>query len=215
MRLRAFITASFLALSLAPWWASPASAATTAANTPSTVRAYARVLRKFNPQMPSWQSTKLAKHLLINASRWRLNANILVALVSVESAWHTHAVSSAGAIGLGQLMPGTAANLHVNPRDPYQNLQGAARYLGGLLNKYRNSPSRYQLAFAAYNAGPKAVAAYGGVPPYAETQHYVVKVMRAWTKVSRTLHKVQQPVAASHVQVVTGSPDTQYWVAPK
>lgn len=218
MRLRALITASFLALSIVPWFAAPAPAATAASNSPATVRAYARVLRKFNPALPSWQSTNLAKHLLINASRWRLNANILVALVSVESAWHTHAMSSAGAIGLGQLMPGTAATLHVNPRDPYQNLQGAARYLGGLLRKYRNSPSRYQLAFAAYNAGPKAVAAYGGIPPYAETQHYVVKVMRAWRKVSRTLRApapLRATATASQVEVLYGSPDTKYWVAPK
>lgn len=160
--------------------------------------------------MPSWQSADLAKHLLINAHRWRIDANMLVALVSVESAWHTRARSSAGAIGLGQLMPGTARTLHVNPRDPYQNLQGSARYLDGLLKRYRNDPRQYALAFAAYNAGPNAVSEFGGIPPYAETQHYVVKVMSAWKRVRRAVH-VQPAPEVARVQVVYGSPDVQYW----
>jgi soluble lytic murein transglycosylase-like protein len=193
----------------------PASAAPTAqAGNPLAVRAYARVLHKINPQMPLWQSSDLAKHLLVNANRWKIDANILVALVSVESAWRTHARSWAGAIGLGQLMPGTAANLHVNPQDPYQNLQGAARYLGGLLQKYRNNPHRYALAFAAYNAGPKAVSEYGGIPPYAETQHYVVKVMNAWEQVSSLVHIPKAPVMAVRVNAVATEPaDVKYWAA--
>src|SRR5581483_8009419 len=141
-----------LGIMLCPYIAPAACAAPVApANSPVAVRAYAGVLRKINPQMPVWQSQDLAKHLLVNATRWKLDANMLVALVSVESAWHTHARSWAGAIGLGQLMPGTAATLHVDPADPYQNLQGAARYLYGLLSKYRGKPNRYALTFAAYN----------------------------------------------------------------
>ncbi len=188
-----------------------AAAAAPAPGNPAAVRAYARVLRKINPQMPSWQSDSLAKHLLINARRWKVDATILVALVSVESAWHTGARSWVGAIGLGQLMPGTAAQMHVNPTDPYQNLQGAARYLGGLLHRYRNSPHRYSLAFAAYNAGPRAVAQYGGIPPYAETQNYVVKVMSAWHRLARAVHiprSVQRAVAVTY-----STPDESYWIS--
>jgi soluble lytic murein transglycosylase-like protein len=151
--------------------------------------------------------------MLQNAVRWRIDANILVALVSVESAWRTHARSYAGAIGLGQLMPGTARTLHVNPHDPYQNLQGSAHYLGGLLKKYENSPHRYSLAFAAYNAGPHAVSQFGGIPPYYETQRYVVKVMKAWKRVRNALHVQAAPVLAK-VQVIYGSPDVSYWSAP-
>ena len=210
-RFRAFMTASLLTFCLAPLGTLAASASpSTAPNNPAAVSAYARVLRKFNPQLPAWQSSKLAKHVLQNAVHWRIDANILVALVSVESSWHTHARSYAGAIGLGQLMPGTARSLHVNPRDPYQNLQGSAHYLGGLLNKFRNSPHRYSLAFAAYNAGPRAVTQFGGIPPYYETQHYVVKVMKAWTRV-RHIVRVQSAAVASHVQVIYGSPDVSYW----
>ena len=181
---------------------------------PAAVNAYARVLSKINPHLPAWQSSQLAKRVLLNSVRWRVDANILVALVSVESAWRTHARSYAGAIGLGQLMPGTARTLHVNPRDPYQNLQGSAHYLGGLLAKYRNSPNRYALAFAAYNAGPHAVSEFGGIPPYYETQHYVVKVMSAWNRVKHAVH-VRPVTATPKVQVIIGSPDVTYWAAPK
>lgn len=206
---------AILALCLARVSTLTASAATAMVpGNPAAVRAYARVLRKINPHLPAWQSSNLAKHVLQNSVRWRVDANILVALVSVESAWRTHARSYAGAIGLGQLMPGTARTLHVNPRDPYQNLQGSAHYLGRLLAKYQNSPHRYSLAFAAYNAGPKAVSDFGGIPPYYETQHYVVKVMTAWKRVRNAIH-VQVVAAAPKVRVIYGSPDVQYWSAPK
>ena len=195
--------------------AAPVTAPAAAPNNPVAVRAYAGVLRKINPQMPVWQSTDLAKHLLVNANRWRIDANMLVALVSVESSWHTHARSWAGAVGLGQLMPGTAANLHVDPQDPYQNLQGAARYLYGLLSRYRGKPNRYALTFAAYNAGPKAVAEFGGIPPFAETQNYVVKVMSAWHRISSVVHipKVREPVRDSALAASDVSPDLSYWTA--
>ena len=178
------------------------------------VRAYAGFLHRVNPQMPGWQSRDLAKHLLINANRWKLDANVLVALVTVESAWRTHAVSNAGALGLGQLMPRTAGSLRVNARDPYQNLQGAARYLRGLLTRFHNDPRRYALAFAAYNAGPKAVERYGGIPPYAQTQRYVVKVFSAWQRIAQSVHIPKQrkiPAHASAAVSRNGSPDVTFW----
>jgi soluble lytic murein transglycosylase-like protein len=207
--------AAGLILVISALTALPAAAAQTPApNNPLAVRAYARVLRHINPQLPAWQSQDLAKHLLINANRWKIDANMLVALVTVESAWHTHAESWAGAIGLGQLMPGTAARLGVDPRDPYQNLQGAARYLYGLLTRFHTSPNRYALAFAAYNAGPKAVEEFGGIPPYAETQNYVVKVTRAWREISSLVHIPRMhrrlPSAAA---IASESPDITYWAA--
>jgi soluble lytic murein transglycosylase-like protein len=192
----------------------PASAAQPPANSQAAVRAYAHVLSKINPQMPSWQSRSLAKHLLINANRWKLDASMLVALVTVESSWHTHARSWAGAIGLGQLMPGTAARLGVNPKDPYQNLQGAARYLNGLLNRFRDKPDRYALAFAAYNAGPKAVELFGGIPPFAETQHYVVKVTSTWKQIVGMIHIPRTRVHRERSALAQeSSPDLSYWSA--
>lgn len=193
--------------------AAPASATPSTAAKPATVKAYATVLRHINPQLPGWQSHELAKRVLSSALRFKVNANLLVALVSVESAWHTHARSRVGAIGLGQLMPGTAAELGVNPHNADQNLYGAARYLGGLLMKYIHKADRYQLACAAYNAGPKAVARFGGIPPYAETQRYVVKVMSAWRHLERTVHIPVTALAARDVPAASGtrSDDVSYW----
>jgi soluble lytic murein transglycosylase-like protein len=165
----------------------PAAAATRVVPaTPVAVAVYAKVLHHINPQMPGWQSHDLARRVLVSAERWRLDANMLVAIVTVESRWHTHAVSRAGAIGLGQLMPGTAALLGVNPHDPVQNLSGAARYLRGLMQRF--GPKHYDLVFAAYNAGPKAVTEYGGIPPFDETQNYVVRVLATWERLTRTVH---------------------------
>ncbi len=177
--------------------------------TPLAIRTYAHVLRRFNPQLPSWQSEDLARHLLSSASKWKIDTNMLAAIVTVESSWHTHALSSAGAIGLGQLMPGTAATLGVDPHNPAQNLAGAAKYLRGLLETFGSNPHRYELTFAAYNAGPKAVERYGGVPPYYETQRYVVKVLRAWNELN---HTVRLPKRALEFAELPHSPDIDYWL---
>jgi soluble lytic murein transglycosylase-like protein len=173
--------------------------------TPAAIAVYATVLRHINPQMPGWESRDLARRVLVNAERWRIDANMLVAIVTVESAWHTHAVSSAGAIGLGQLMPGTAALLRVNPRDPKQNLYGAARYLRGLMQRFGR---HYSLVFAAYNAGPKAVSEYGGIPPYEETQAYVVRVLDTWEYLAKRVHL---PASAFAVLPAHGL-DIDYWL---
>ncbi len=93
--------------------------------------------------------------------------------IEVESAYRQDAVSTAGAIGLGQLMPATARDLGVDPRDPLQNLDGSARYLAMMLDTFGDP----RLALAAYNAGPDAVRQYGGIPPYRETQNHVARVM--------------------------------------
>jgi soluble lytic murein transglycosylase-like protein len=174
--------------------------------TPMAIAVYASVLRHINPDLPGWQSRDLAKRVLVNAERWRIDANMLVAIVTVESAWHTHAVSSAGAIGLGQLMPGTAALLKVNPHDPKQNLSGAARYLRGLEQRFGR---HYSLVFAAYNAGPKAVSEYGGIPPYEETQEYVVRVLDTWAYLAKNVHL---PASAFAAVLPAHGLDIDYWL---
>ncbi|MBK0328771.1 lytic transglycosylase domain-containing protein [Rhodobacteraceae bacterium F11138] len=93
--------------------------------------------------------------------------------IEVESAYRQDAVSRAGAIGLGQLMPATARDLGVDPRDPQQNLDGSARYLAMMLERFGDP----HLALAAYNAGPDAVRQHGGIPPFRETQNHVARVM--------------------------------------
>jgi soluble lytic murein transglycosylase-like protein len=107
------------------------------------------------------------------ARRHNVPEDLFLRLVRTESNFHPTAVSSKGAIGLAQLMPGTARLLRVNPHDPKQNLEGGARYLSMQYRKFGD----WRLALAAYNAGPGAVEKHGGVPPYAETQQYVKKIL--------------------------------------
>ena len=103
------------------------------------------------------------------AERHGVPSDLFLRLVQQESGWNHTAKSHKGAIGLAQLMPGTARTLGVNPHDPYQNLDGGARYLKMQYAKFGS----WRLALAAYNAGPQAVEKYGGVPPYKETKNYV------------------------------------------
>jgi soluble lytic murein transglycosylase-like protein len=103
------------------------------------------------------------------ARRHGVPEDLFLKLVQQESGFNPKAVSHKGALGLAQLMPQTAKVLRVDPTDPYQNLDGGARYLKQQFNEFGN----WRLALAAYNAGPGAVKKHGGVPPFRETQNYV------------------------------------------
>ena len=106
------------------------------------------------------------------AARHAVPENLFLRLVQQESGWNPGAKSVKGATGLAQLMPGTAARLGVDPADPSQNLEGGARYLRQMYDRFGS----WRLALAAYNAGPEAVEKYGGVPPFQETQSYVLVI---------------------------------------
>jgi len=103
-------------------------------------------------------------------------------IARAESAYRTDAISPKGAIGVMQLMPGTAAQLNADPYDPVQNVEAGARYLRDLLAKYENDPHQVSKAIAAYNAGPGAVDKYNGIPPYTETVQYVNRVLKQYEK---------------------------------
>ncbi|MDO9357033.1 MAG: lytic transglycosylase domain-containing protein [Solirubrobacteraceae bacterium] len=109
------------------------------------------------------------------ATKYGLDPALLAGLVKQESGFNPNATSSAGAKGLTQLMPATARSLGVtDASDPAQALEGGAKYLRQMLDKFGGDE---KLALAAYNAGPGAVTRFGGIPPYAETKAYVEKVL--------------------------------------
>jgi soluble lytic murein transglycosylase-like protein len=158
---------------------SPASAG-------SLVDRYATALRAFAPGLSGTRAHALAERTVAEADRYGLDARLVVALVAVESSWRTDAVSPAGARGLGQLMPGTAADLGVDPDDPAANVHGTVVYLRAMLDRYaaRSTQARFECALAAYNAGPGAVDRYGAIPPIPETQAYVRRVIGLWRRLA-------------------------------
>lgn len=111
------------------------------------------------------------------ARRYDMDEDLVAAVVRAESGFDPLALSRVGAMGLMQLMPGTAADMNVaDPFDPEQNLDGGVRYLKWMMMRFQG---RVDLALAAYNAGPTAVERYGGIPPYRETRNYVSRILAA------------------------------------
>lgn len=139
------------------------------------------------------QDNRALRHVSLNARDWQV---LFRALVEAESSYNQTAVSPKGAYGLGQLMPDTARALGVDPRDPSQNLDGAARYLLAQIATFKD----IDLALAAYNAGPHRVVEYSGIPPFAETRDYIARIHRIRSRLAGT------PVSAPDIRVAARVP---------
>lgn len=162
-----------------PSYAQPMNLASRGGNVDGAARirevygAYRAAISKFNRRLSAKQLDDITTSLLTFSWNYRVDPRLVIAVVLAESHFNPNATSRCGAMGLGQLMPGTARGLGVgNAYDPVQNLGGAVKLISGHLGKYGD----LSLALSAYNAGPGAVKKYGGVPPYRETQNYVARV---------------------------------------
>jgi soluble lytic murein transglycosylase-like protein len=172
--------------------ASGSTAAASPANFASALQTAATATpAAYAPASGATQSTPYDALIEQAAQRYGVDPAVLHGLIQQESGFDPNAQSSAGASGLTQLMPGTASSLGVaNPLNPAEAIEGGARYLSQLTSEFGGNTTD---ALAAYNAGPGAVKQYGGVPPYAETQSYVTKVL-GYAEAYRQSHPV--PVAA-------------------
>jgi len=154
---------------------------------------YRRVIRENNPQSNgALSSPSTYEDLIVSASnRHSIDADLIRAVIKVESDFNSNARSHKGAMGLMQLMPETARLHKVSDVfDPGENIEGGVRHLRLLLGRYQGD---LELSLAAYNAGSKAVEKHGGIPPFAETQEYVRRVLRYYDRYrSAALQGVQQ-----------------------
>ena len=175
-----------LACALALAWARPASAGSqplrhiTAAQ---VMQAYVSAIRYFNPGIDEPEAEEIVAAIMREAWDQKVDPRLVVAIVATESSFDRTARSSAGARGLGQLLPGTAASDGVtNVEDIDQNIHATVLTLKGNIEHYSylDAQDCFVRAIAAYNAGTGAVDRYGGVPPYDETVNYVFKVISLW-----------------------------------
>jgi soluble lytic murein transglycosylase-like protein len=151
---------------------------------------YASAVQYFNPRLSSDEAQRLAQSIIYYSVNHGLDPRLIMAVIAVESNFNVNAVSRVGAMGLGQLMPGTAGDLGVaDPYHPDENLKGATRLMRSHLNRVGAGNStaiqppswdQIRLALACYNAGAGAVKKYKGVPPYRETQNYIKKIGRLY-----------------------------------
>jgi hypothetical protein len=150
---------------------------------------------------PAGEADVTEDSVLQAAIKEGLEPDFVRSVARVESGLHQNAVSSKGAVGIMQLMPATAAGLGVDPKLADQNALGGAKFLRELLLRYGGNSA---LALAAYNAGPGAVAKFGGVPPYIETRQYVIKVLREYARQQRL--QVKKPVANTAAAATANKP---------
>lgn len=147
--------------------------------------AIARAILHTNPRLLAAAALIFAGTTTASARAHGLPPEFLGATLLQESAYDPAALSTAGAIGIAQFMPGTAADVGLDPYDPFASIAAAAALLGGYVAAYGTRyGDPYAVALAAYNAGPLAVAEYRGVPPYAETREYIALIYDRWARIA-------------------------------
>ncbi|MBV9333408.1 MAG: lytic transglycosylase domain-containing protein [Candidatus Eremiobacteraeota bacterium] len=146
--------------------------------------AIARAILRTNPRITPAAALLFAGATADAADAHGLPADFLGATLLQESAYDPNALSAAGAIGIAQFMPETAAGADVDPYDPFASIEGAAALLGDYAGAYTGRyADPYTAALAAYNAGPLAVEHYHGIPPYSETREYVALIFDRWARI--------------------------------
>jgi soluble lytic murein transglycosylase-like protein len=146
-----------------------------------------RSIMRTNPRLAAVDALLLAAATLVAARKHDIDPGFLAATLLQESAYDPGAISSAGAVGIGQFMVGTADLWGIDPFDPSAAIDATAALLASYVRNYRErgSGDPYALALAAYNAGPGAVDAYGGIPPYPETIEYIADITERWSRIVR------------------------------
>jgi len=172
-----------------------------------TRRDYTEDKIKFDPivvpdryRKPPIRYTDSQIHELVRtySEKYGLDESLIHAMIRVESAGNPNAVSSKGAAGLMQLMPGTAKDMGVrNIYDPAENIAGGTQFFAKLLDLFEGNVS---LALAGYNAGPENVKKHGGIPPFKETQNYVRGVIRRWQEYAGNGNNIQYPKVLPQAQ---------------
>jgi len=190
-RLRFILVASMSVLTvlLAVLAGTPASAKPHPLSLSQAYTAYAAAIRYFNPSVGEHEARQMVAAILRDSWDAHIDPRLVVAVVATESSFDRTARSSAGARGLGQLMPSTAELDGVSDVENIdQNIRGTVLTLKGDIEHYAGygAQDQYVRAIAAYNAGTGAVDRYGDVPPYDETINYVYKVIELWRRLTGT-----------------------------
>lgn len=161
-------------------------------------------IKMHNPHYADSVVTSIAKSIIFYSSLNNLDPRLMLALFTIESAMDFDAVSWSGAIGLGQLMPGTAEGLGVDPHNVHENILGATKYLKTLFNTWSGQSDQVGLSLASYNAGPGNVSRYGGIPPFSETVNYVFFIKFLYREICEQTKDFNTPTVMTEITETAG-----------